>query len=239
MCEQQDGYCLINADCKIEFILSDDKKILTSCPSLKCCVPFSVSTSTPASVATTSTAIAIDTDKDGLSDKEEKLLGSQKNNIDSDGDGYDDLLEVMNLYNPIGERPDRLINNKNIIKYQSSLNYSIFYSASWLQQIVGGDDSVIFKSDDGHFIQVITQPNNNQSSITNWYKFQFEDAQIPYKRRITTNTWSGIKSEDELILYLTDNNYKNIFILSYTPKLNDALEYQRIFEMMIESFLAF
>ena len=239
LCEQQDGYCLINADCKIEFILSDDKKILTSCPSLKCCVPFSVSTSTPASVATTSTAIAIDTDKDGLSDKEEKLLGSQKNNIDSDGDGYDDLLEVMNLYNPIEERPDRLINNKNIIKYQSSLNYSIFYPASWLQQIVGGDDSVIFKSDDGHFIQVITQPNNNQSSITNWYKSQFEDAQIPYKRRITTNTWSGIKSEDELILYLTDNNYKNIFILSYTPKLNDALEYQHIFEMMIESFLAF
>jgi len=238
LCEQKNGYCLINADCKMGFILSDDKKTLTSCPSLKCCVPLSVSTSTPAAATTTSTAIAIDTDKDGLSDKEEEFLGSQKNNIDSDGDGYDDLLEVMNLYNPIEEKPDRLINNKNIIKYQSSFNYSIFYPANWLQQTIEGDDSVIFNSGDGHFIQVIAQPNKNQSSITAWYKSQFGNESIPYKRRITTNTWSGIKSEDELILYLTDNNYKNIFILSYTPKLNGALEYQRIFEIMIESFLA-
>lgn len=40
---------------------------------------------------------AVDTDDDGLLDSEEKELGTDPKNADTDGDGYDDLLEVRTL----------------------------------------------------------------------------------------------------------------------------------------------
>lgn len=51
----------------------------------------------------------VDTDDDGLSDKDEvKLYKSDPNNIDSDGDGYLDGEEVKNGYDPMG--PGKLLN---------------------------------------------------------------------------------------------------------------------------------
>ena len=44
-----------------------------------------------------------DSDKDGLSDKLELLLGTDPNNADSDNDGYSDGFEVVNGYNPLGD----------------------------------------------------------------------------------------------------------------------------------------
>jgi len=43
-----------------------------------------------------------DSDNDGLSDKEEEFYGTDKNNPDTDGDGYKDGDEVKNGYNPLG-----------------------------------------------------------------------------------------------------------------------------------------
>ncbi len=43
-----------------------------------------------------------DSDNDGLSDKEEEFYGTDKNNPDTDGDGYKDGAEVKNGYNPLG-----------------------------------------------------------------------------------------------------------------------------------------
>lgn len=43
-----------------------------------------------------------DSDGDGLSDREESLLGTDINNPDTDGDGYSDKQEIDNGYNPLG-----------------------------------------------------------------------------------------------------------------------------------------
>lgn len=43
-----------------------------------------------------------DIDNDGLYDREEELYGTDENKADSDGDGYDDLSELIRGYNPIG-----------------------------------------------------------------------------------------------------------------------------------------
>lgn len=42
----------------------------------------------------------IDSDKDGLSDALEDSFGTDKNKIDTDGDGYSDKDEILNDYNP-------------------------------------------------------------------------------------------------------------------------------------------
>ena len=44
----------------------------------------------------------LDNDQDGLSDNIERILGTDINNSDSDGDGYNDFNEIKNGYNPLG-----------------------------------------------------------------------------------------------------------------------------------------
>ena len=60
----------------------------------------------------------LDSDKDGLTDKEENAIGSDSNNPDSDGDGYSDLSELLNLYNPDGE--GKLEDSPAIKKYKNN-----------------------------------------------------------------------------------------------------------------------
>ena len=178
--------------------------------------------------------MATDSDNDGLADKEEILLGCDAGNMDSDGDGYNDLSEVMNLYNPAGA--NKLINNPNISKYlNNSFNYNLLYPADWSFSAIGGDDSVMFRSSDNQFIQVIGQDNQDREPIGNWYKKQFDIAAIDSAKLIITDNWQGIKSEDGLIIYLTDKQYNNIITITYIPGQDNVLDYINIFEMMIKS----
>jgi len=178
--------------------------------------------------------VATDSDGDGLTDKEESLLGCDLNNMDSDGDGYNDLSEVMNLYNPAGK--DKLINNSNISKYlNNSFNYNLLYPANWIFSTVGGDESIMFKSSDNQFIQVIAQDNQDRESIGNWYKKQFNITMINSAKLIITDNWQGIKSEDGLTIYLTDKQYNHIITITYIPGQDNVLDYVNILEMVIKS----
>ncbi len=179
--------------------------------------------------------ISVDSDQDGLTDKEEELLGSGAASRDSDQDGYDDLSETMNLYNPAG--PDKLLVNPNIKSYFNTVyHYSLLYSAIWQQSEISGADSVIFKSSDQQFMQIIVQPNAGKESINDWYNKQFGESEIGSSRIITAGSWQGIKNEDGLTVYLTDYGYKYIFILTYNSGLSKTLDYKNIFEIMVKSF---
>lgn len=48
-------------------------------------------------------ANGMDSDKDGLTDEMEKILGTNPDKTDSDGDNYADAVEILNGYNPLGE----------------------------------------------------------------------------------------------------------------------------------------
>lgn len=177
----------------------------------------------------------IDSDRDGLADLEENLLGSLIDNEDSDGDGYNDLSELINLYDPTG--PEALSNNINIINYiNQTFDYSLLRPASWVKISVGGDDSIMFKSNDGHFIQIISQPNADQQPIEDWYAEQFQDEEINKNEKIIKESWQGIKNLDGLTIYLTDANYEYIYVISYSSGTNIDLSYKNIFNMIINSF---
>ena len=45
----------------------------------------------------------LDSDQDGLSDYLEKILGTDENRADTDGDTYSDFDEIKNGYNPLGD----------------------------------------------------------------------------------------------------------------------------------------
>ena len=197
-------------------------------------------TSTPAErepQATSTPAEGIvlgDGDGDGLTSKEETLLGSDDGNVDSDGDTYSDYEEVMNLYNPAGN--GKLADNPNIGGYiNSTFGYSVAYPVNWARTSVGGDDSIMFKSEDNQFIQVIVQLNTEKQSIGDWYKEQFAAETIESGREVSGNGWSGLRNEDGLIVYLTDISRNYLFVLSYNAGPSGILDYKNIFAIMIKS----
>jgi len=175
-----------------------------------------------------------DSDGDGLSAKEEILLGSSDGNADSDGDTYSDYMEMTSLYNPAGA--GKLADNPNIGEYiNKTFGYSALYPANWTRTSVGGDDSIMFKSEDNQFIQVIVQPNADKQSVEDWYREQFAVETIEVDQEVSGNGWSGVRSEDGLIIYLTDNDRNYLFVLSYNAGPSGILDYKNIFAMMIKS----
>jgi|GEM_PF-1191670 len=181
-----------------------------------------------------------DSDSDGLTDKEEELLGADSEKADSDADGYSDLSELNNFYNPAGA--GRLAENAGIKKYSdASFNFEILYPAGWSEEKSGGQ-AIILRSPDNHFLQALIQPNAEKEDIEAWYLKQFDITAVPDDWKTEKETldgktvWQGIKSPDGLTMYLTGADKEYIYVLTYSPGEGRTLEYLNIFNMVIASF---
>ncbi|MDO8592300.1 MAG: hypothetical protein Q7R92_00835 [bacterium] len=177
----------------------------------------------------------LDSDNDSLTDAEEDLLGAATSTPDTDGDGYPDGTELINLYDPASQ--GKLTDNPHIALYENkTFNYGALYPKVWEQSSNGGDDSVMFKSADNQFIQIVVQPNPDKQPLDQWYIDQLGVASVSEANRAAGANWQGIKSLDGLTLYLTDSRQNYIFSLTYNPTESNILEYIDIFQMMIKSF---
>mgnify|MGYP001606146434 CR=1 FL=1 len=196
----------------------------------------SAATSTPEVNEPINFTPGADQDKDGLTDREEAFFGSNPNNINSDSDGYNDFAEVNNLYNPAGQ--GKLESSPTIKSYSNTTyKYSLLYPASWSLSKIGGDDSVIIQSSDNHFIQIIVQLNSKKESIENWYKAQFNIAAVNNLQLIESDGWRAVRSDNGLIVYLTDQGHNYLYTVTYNLGENTVLEYKNIFEMLVKSFV--
>jgi len=79
-----------------ETVVTEEATIATSVPATA--ASSVVASATPATVVDPN----IDSDNDGLTDAQEKVLGTDPHNPDTDGDGYLDGAEVKSGYNPLG-----------------------------------------------------------------------------------------------------------------------------------------
>ncbi|MBI4779099.1 hypothetical protein HY797_01440 [Candidatus Falkowbacteria bacterium] len=197
-----------------------------------------IATTTPEAVpegTELSLRFGADSDNDGLTDIEEILLSSGAIELDTDGDGYTDGAELVNLYDPAGT--GKLTANSNISLYENkTFAYSLLYPSTWQTSINGGDDSLMFKSGDNQFIQVIIQPNVNEQELDAWYMEQLGILTINEADRVSGVNWQGLKSSDSLNIYLMDKKQNYIFSLTYSPGSGSVLEYFNIFKMMVKSF---
>jgi hypothetical protein len=176
-----------------------------------------------------------DSDNDGLTDMEETILSSSTSTPDTDGDGYLDGSELGNLYNPAGE--GKITANSNIVLYENkTFSYDLFYPAIWQTSVNGGDDSLMFKTSDNQFVQIIVQPNVNKQTLDDWYIEQLGVIAINEADRMSGGNWQGIKSPDGLNIYLMNEKQSYIFNLTYSPGENKILQYFNIFQMMVKSF---
>jgi len=188
---------------------------------------------TPATIQYT---MGEDRDGDGLLDKEEDLLGSNKDSTDSDGDGYGDLAETLNLYNPAGK--NKLVDNTSIKSYlPEDKSFSLFYPSKWTRTFNSKDQSVIFRSTDDHFIQLMIENNDKQATLDDYVKDMLKITTIKDSLRRTGDAWRGVITEDGLQIYIMDSKSQKIYILRYSPSENNVLEYPNIFQTMIKSLV--
>lgn len=178
---------------------------------------------------------SLDSDLDGLSDAEEIVLETSTSTPDTDGDGYLDGVELLNLYDPASTTS--LTANPNIQFYENkTFNYSLLYPKAWPPSLNGGDDSIMFKTGDNQFFQIIAQANAAKQPLDQWYIEQLATAAINDSDRVYGSNWQGIKNLDGLTLYLTDAKQDYIFTLAYNPGENNILDYIDMFGMMMKSF---
>lgn len=177
--------------------------------------------------------LAVDSDKDGLSDDEEFVLGTKYSESDSDSDSFNDFTEVMNLYNPTGSGP--ISDNVNITKYENkTFSYFILYPKSFGKSVLTDESSLVLSIDDNAFFQVLVEKNTNNFSIKDWYADRFFTL-IPDANVISNNVWDGVYDSEGLTLYLTDKQRKNVYTILYNTT-NNQKTYINIFNMMIKSF---
>ena len=189
----------------------------------------SVPTSTLISIATQAIG---DTDKDGLNDAEEALLGTDPTKADTNGNKYNDLTELLNLYNPVGT--GRLESDPSIQKYSNLVyKYSILYPQSWKLEASADNSSVTITAGDNSLMQVVTQPNIKKQTLVAWYGEHF--SQKPAANAMTkVGGLDAITNVDGLVVYAADKN--NVYIISYTPALPTMPLYKEIFQMLVKSF---
>jgi len=178
----------------------------------------------------------IDLDNDGLTDDEERALNTNLGLADSDEDGYSDLGEILNGYDPLGT--GSLAGSRFITRYQNSVgNYSVLYPATWDLKALNNNFTIIISAPDNSLFQISTQDNAKIQNIISWYEETFPDEGNVYERLKQGQNWEGIMGEGGLNFYLTDSTRRNIYVISYIPIISGRLAYPNIFEMMINSFV--
>lgn len=177
---------------------------------------------------------APDSDNDGLSDQDEEVFGTDPLLPDTDGDGYPEADEIRQGYNPLGEGRigaqviDRLVND--------AFGYELSVPALWPQQLLSEGQVLIFTAPDESLVQITAEENLDNISIANWYEQAFPGAELSYDRLRTGPGWEGIMSSDGLNLYITDNGYGRILVVSFISA-SGQLSYPYVFELMINSLI--
>lgn len=177
----------------------------------------------------------IDSDSDSLYDEEEVLLGTSIFLSDSDGDGYDDLSEIRNNYNPGGI--GFLVDSPSVSTYRNlNHDFNFLYPSAWEAKEIG-DNLVVLEDKDNSLIQLATMDNAEKLSILNWYQTTFPEDALVYDKLISKSGYEGVISKSGLNVYLTNEARTTIFVFSYIPVSSGRLALINIFEMIYSSLV--
>ncbi len=185
----------------------------------------------------TKPTIGLDSDGDELTDIEENLYQTNSTLPDSDGDGYDDLAELLNLYDPAKPGGARLLDSELVEVYSNiNYNYSLIYPASWIVRSLTADNrEVIFTSAIGEFIQVIIQQNPLSLSAYNWYVNQNPGAGSSKLTTLLIDDLPALQSADGLTTYLGAGS--NIYIITYNIGTNQQMNFYSTYRLFLETFM--
>jgi len=179
-----------------------------------------------------------DTDGDGLTDVEERLLGTELRIADTDGDGYTDAQEVASLYSPFVAGPSSLADVASINTYVNPIvGYTLLNPGDWLPRITDQSrKEVIFTSITGEVVFLEVLENANNVTIGQW----LIDNQPGLNPTTLTNYtskqgFSGVVTADGLTYYLAIPQKNEVFKFEYDPGTVARLNFKTFFKMMVDS----
>jgi len=181
-----------------------------------------------------------DEDRDGLTDNEEVLFGTNPKLIDSDGDVYKDKEEIKNFYSPVKAQKIRLWEEKFIAAYENKkYGYKIYYPSSWLVDALVDDDpsDVMISSSQNEFINIIVDQKRPIDSLQSWYLSKAPAVSAGEIKKYTTyNKLAVIESPDAFTVYLESVDKTKVFAINYNIGLKEEASFGSVFEMIFNSF---
>jgi hypothetical protein len=183
----------------------------------------------------------LDADNDGLTDEEETVFGTDPQKADSDADGFSDSVEVINLYNPAGFKPTRLIEANLVKQYEGGAGLDgepviqflypvsgsvspgqqdVFLAVSWLSgsQYVNIDANVVGEQSVLDYY-LSTNPSVSPSEIQPFY---------------TKSGLEGVRSPDGRTAFVKVNGFVYRFALFTST--GEPPTHRSIFTMLLNSF---
>lgn len=188
--------------------------------------------------STTQFLPALDIDQDKLTDVEEELYGTELRKPDTDGDGFLDGDEVMNLYSP-------LLAGNNFLKDSPAVNaytneefaFDLLYPSSWLAKATDASKrEIMFTSATGEYFTLNIFDDADNASLSQWVL----DNQpgINANELISGKTRSGLQmltSPDGMLAFIYAPTQSRIYQLKYIPGTVQRLNFLTTFVMMSKS----
>ncbi len=178
-----------------------------------------------------------DLDNDGLSDKEETIFQTDPGITDSDQDGYSDLVEIENLYNPTGFAPVKIIDSGLVKEYLNPIwKYRLYYPATWqASEVDDTADQVIFSSVDLQFIQISTSKKLESELFTQWFGRVAGSQNITELLRDKNIFDQEVYlRKDGLVAYI--DSPEAVYVIVYKNDSNEPVEYKNLLKLMSQSF---
>ncbi len=179
-----------------------------------------------------------DIDDDSLTDLEEEIFQTDSGNLDSDGDGYYDGLEVVNLYNPTGFAPVKIIESGLVKEYKNpTWQYLLYYPETWVAASVDENDNQVLLSDiTGDYIEIrVIEKQTFNESFGEWFGREAQTEYITDLDEITNRFENDLwRRQDGLVGYLDD--VEEVYVVIYHPSEEGPVAFRHVMEMVLQSF---
>lgn len=207
--------------------------------------PTEEATTTPTSTAENITqepgiivSISKDSDGDGLTDIEETVFGTLPSNPDTDGDSYNDGIEVANGYSPIRAGTAKLVDSPFIATLATDFidyNFSTIYPKEWKVSYINDNYQVLITASTGEVIRISIKDNLERLSALAWYlrdRPQTPVSELPIVQS-KTQELLGIYAPDGLVAYLTNLDKSKFYVIEYLVGRQTEFRYPAIMNMII------
>jgi len=179
-----------------------------------------------------------DSDNDGLTDVEEELFATEKNNPDSDGDQNPDGQEVITLKDPTSDESGAKLTTTGLLDVYTNptFSYSFFYPADWLAKSLPNtnDEEVLVITNTGEFFTITVEDNPELLSPDKWYLNQSSLSDDSELYSTTVNNQPAIWNPNRSTVYIARDN--KIYALSYKIGTEAKANFKSTFEMIIKGF---
>jgi len=180
-----------------------------------------------------------DSDQDGLTDVEEDLYLTSKDNPDTDSDGIADGKEIIKLQNPNSKEEGSIALSGLVGVYSDPVfNYSFFYPTSWLVRVIPETENreVMITTNTNEFFTITVADNLEKLSLSEWYKKQSTITEENLQETLI-NGISTFFGPDKLTLYLAHDD--KVYVFSYKIVVEKEANFKTTFKTMINSWQFF